>query len=64
MLPKKDMKEGYEGFVCVNSYLNSKNESTNSNFALVTKVELTEPVENTIEYAKSIARMATTIGSG
>ena len=57
-------KEEYEDFICVNGHSNSGNESKNSNFALVTEVSLTEPVENTTEYAKSIARLATTIGGG
>ena len=38
--------------------------SENSNFALVTEVNLTQPVENTIKYGKSIAKLATTIGGG
>jgi len=56
--------EKYEDFVCVNGHSNSKRESENSNFALVTEVNLTEPVENTIKYGKSIAKLATTIGGG
>lgn len=56
--------EDYEGFVCVNGHSNSDHQSENSNFAFVSEVRLTEPVENTTAYAKSIARMATTIGGG
>lgn len=56
--------EQYEGFVCVNGHSNSDHNSENSNFAFVSEVMLTEPVENTIAYAKSIAQLATTIGGG
>lgn len=56
--------ENYEGFVCVNGHSNSTHLSENSNFTLVSEITLTEPVENTTEYAKSIAQLATTIGSG
>lgn len=56
--------EDYGGFICVNGHSNSNHLSENSNFALVSEVVLTEPIENTIEYGKSIAQLATTIGGG
>ncbi len=56
--------EDYEGFVCVNGHSNSTHDSANSNFAFVTEIKLTEPVENTTQYAKSIAQLANTIGGG
>lgn len=56
--------EDYEGFICVNGHSNSDHDSQNSNFAFVTEIKLTEPVENTIQYAKSIAQLANTIGGG
>ncbi len=56
--------EHYDGFVCVNGHSNSSHNSNNSNFAFVTEIKLTEPVENTIKYAKSIAKLANTIGGG
>jgi uncharacterized FAD-dependent dehydrogenase len=56
--------EEYEGFVCVNGHSHSDHKSENSNFAFVTEISLTEPVENTTLYAKSIALLATTIGGG
>lgn len=55
-------REDYEGFVSVNGHSNSDNKASNSNFALVSEVHLTEPVENTISYALSIAKLASTIG--
>lgn len=56
--------ERYDGYVCVNGHSNSDHNSENSNFAFVCEVHLTEPVENTIAYAKSIAEVASTIGGG
>jgi len=56
--------EHYDDFVCVNGHSNSNHNSENSNFAFVSEVSLTEPVENTIAYAKSIAKLASTIGGG
>lgn len=54
--------ENYDGYVCVNGHSNSDHKSLNSNFAFVCEVNLTEPVENTVAYAESIARLASTIG--
>jgi hypothetical protein len=57
-------KETYRGYVCVNGYSNSDHKSKNSNFAFLCEVNMTEPVENSIAYAKSIAELASTIGGG
>jgi uncharacterized protein len=56
--------ETYENYVCVNGHSNSDHKSPNSNFAFVVEVNLTEPVENSIQYAQSIAQLASTIGGG
>jgi hypothetical protein len=56
--------EKYDGYVCVNGHSNSDHLSENSNFAFLCEVNLTEPVENSIAYAKSIAEVASTIGGG
>lgn len=56
--------ESYDGYVCVNGHSKSDHKSRNSNFAFVSEVSLTEPVENSIAYAKSIAEVASTIGGG
>jgi len=58
------MSENYGKFVCVNGHSMRKKKSNNTNFALLVRVALTEPVENTTSYGESIARMATTIGGG
>lgn len=57
-------KEDYPGYVCVNGHSLSDHKSPNSNFAFVCEVRLTEPVENSLAYAKSIAELASTIGGG
>lgn len=56
--------ENYNDYVCVNGHSNSNHDSENSNFAFVSIIHLTEPIENTIKYAESIARLAYTIGGG
>jgi uncharacterized FAD-dependent dehydrogenase len=56
--------EDYLGYVCVNGHSDSMHGSKNSNFAFVCEVNLTKPVENSIAYAESIAKMASTIGGG
>ena len=57
------VKESYDdGFVGVNGHSKLNGKSGNTNFALLVRVELTEPVEDTIEYGKAIADLATTIG--
>lgn len=56
--------EKYPGYICVNGHSLSDHNSLNSNFAFLCEVHLTEPVENSIDYAESIAKLATTIGGG
>lgn len=56
--------ERYDSFICVNGHSNSSHNSENSNFAFVSEVLLTEPIENTISYAKSMAQVATLLGGG
>jgi uncharacterized FAD-dependent dehydrogenase len=56
--------EAYDGFVCVNGHSNSSHDSNNSNFAFVTEINLTEPLENTRAYANFIAQGATLLGGG
>lgn len=58
------IKENYGDFVCVNGYARKDKRSENTNLALLVQVGLTEPVENTNEYGRSIAKLATTIGGG
>ena len=57
-------KESYEGYCCVNGYSLKDTKSKNSNFAFITKVNLTEPVTDTRLYGESIARIANVLGDG
>jgi len=54
--------EDYGEYIGVNGHSSNTEKSDNTNFAFLTRVELTEPVENTSEYGISIAKLATTIG--
>jgi len=56
--------EDYGEFIGVNGHSSNSEKSENTNFAFLTRIELTEPVENTTEYGRSIAKLATTIGGG
>lgn len=58
------VKEEYGGFVATNGHSMHSKESDNTNFAFLVHVELTRPMENTIKYARSVAKLATTIGGG
>ncbi|MFH1774411.1 MAG: NAD(P)/FAD-dependent oxidoreductase, partial [Methanobacteriota archaeon] len=57
-------KEVYKGYVGVNGYSLRDKQSENTNFAFLTKIELTEPVENSTMYGEFIAKTATTLGGG
>ncbi|MCD6380934.1 MAG: NAD(P)/FAD-dependent oxidoreductase [Candidatus Odinarchaeota archaeon] len=58
------VREVYDGFVGVNGHTMVSKKSENTNFALLVRVELTEPTENTTEYGISIAQQATLLGGG
>jgi uncharacterized FAD-dependent dehydrogenase len=58
------VEENYKDFVGVNGHSRKDKRSENTNLALLTRVYLTEPVENTTVYGQSIAKLATTIGGG
>jgi uncharacterized FAD-dependent dehydrogenase len=57
-------KEDYGDFVGVNGHSMIDEKSDNTNFAFLTNIALTEPVEDTTAYASSIARLSATIGGG
>lgn len=57
-------KENYEGYICVNGHALKEIKSSNSNFAFISKVNLTHPATNTREYGESIARIANVLGDG
>jgi len=54
----------YDAGVGVNGHSLRAKRSENTNFAFLVQVELTEPLENTTEYGRSIAQLSTTIGGG
>ncbi|WP_069807268.1 NAD(P)/FAD-dependent oxidoreductase [Vulcanisaeta thermophila] len=57
--------ERYEdGTVGVNGETYTNKASPNTNFAILASIRLTDPLEDTIEYGKSIARLATKLGGG
>lgn len=57
-------KENYYGYICVNGHALKDTKSNNTNFAFISKVNLTEPVTNTRLYGESIARIANVLGDG
>ncbi len=57
-------KEKYGDYICVNGHALKDTKSNNSNFAFISKVNLTEPSTNTREYGESIAKIANTLGNG
>lgn len=54
--------EDYGDYIGVNGHSSNTEKSENTNFAFLTKIQLTKPLENTTEYGVSIAKLATTIG--
>lgn len=57
-------KENYEGYICVNGHALKDIKSNNSNFAFISKVNLTHPTTNTRDYGESIAHIAKVLGAG
>ncbi|ABO34849.1 FAD dependent oxidoreductase [Methanococcus maripaludis C5] len=58
------VEENYGDIVGVNGHSMADKKSENTNFSFLTRIELTEPVENTTSYGKSIAKLTTTLGGG
>ena len=58
------VKERYEGFIGTNGHSLKSRRSDNTNFAFRVRTELTEPLEDTTRYGKSVSKLATTIGGG
>jgi len=58
------VRETYDEFSLVNGHAENENKTENTNFALLSHIELTDPVEDTTEYGRAIAKLATTIGGG
>ena len=59
------VEEYYEkGLVGVNGETFAGRRSRNTNFAFLVTIKLTDPMEDPLEYGRSIARMATKLGGG
>lgn len=58
------VRETYDEFSLVNGHAENESKTENTNFALLSHIELTDPVEDTTEYGRAIAKLATTIGGG
>jgi hypothetical protein len=58
------VEEQYDDCAGVNGHAMRTKKSENTNFAFLSRVELTQPVTDTIAYGRSIAYLATTIGGG
>ena len=56
--------ENYGKFVSVNGHSMKGKKSHNTNFAFLVRMMLTQPLENTTQYGRSICMLATTIGGG
>ncbi|OKY79020.1 MAG: putative FAD-dependent dehydrogenase [Candidatus Methanohalarchaeum thermophilum] len=56
--------EFYEDLVLVNGHAMKKSKSNLTNFALLTRIHLTKPVEDTKAYGRKIAELANKIGGG
>lgn len=58
------VKEVYDGLVGVNGHSMTGTPSENSNFAFLVRVALTEPIEDTTAYGRSVMQQATILGGG
>ena len=58
------VKEVYDGIVGVNGHSMIDSPSENSNFAFLVRVALTEPIEDTTAYGRSVVQQATILGGG
>jgi len=58
------VREDHDGFVLVNGHAENVRKSDNTNFALLVHMELTDPVEDTTQYGRAVAQLASTIGGG
>ncbi len=59
------VKEVYpDGTVGVNGETFTDRQSLNTNFAFLVTIRLTDPMDDALEYGKSIARIATKLGGG
>ncbi len=53
-----------EGYVGVNGHCMGNHQSSNTNFAFLVQIALTEPLEDSSEYGRTLAIQTTTLGGG
>ncbi|MCW4038115.1 MAG: NAD(P)/FAD-dependent oxidoreductase [Candidatus Bathyarchaeota archaeon] len=58
------VQEVYDDFIGVNGHSMTDKLSVNTNFAFLVRVALTEPLEDTTAYGRTIAQQTTTLGGG
>jgi len=58
------VQEVYDDFIGVNGHSMTDKLSENTNFAFLVRVGLTEPLEDTTAYGRTIAQQTTTLGGG
>lgn len=58
------VQDTYESGVGANGHSQRNCKSNNTNFSFLSRIALTEPLENTNEYGATIAQLAKTIGGG
>ncbi|MBW1988161.1 MAG: NAD(P)/FAD-dependent oxidoreductase [Deltaproteobacteria bacterium] len=58
------VRETYRDFACVNGHAFRDKKSENTNFALLSKVVLNEPVTDNQAYGEAIGRLASVVGGG
>lgn len=58
------VSEDAKEYVLVNGASSSAQKSDNTNLAILVHIELTHPLENTSQYGRSIAQIATVLGGG
>lgn len=58
------VKENYGDTFGVNGHSMRDEESENTNFAFLVTIDLTEPLESTMDYGKRITQLANTLGGG
>ncbi|MBI3463214.1 MAG: FAD-dependent oxidoreductase [Planctomycetes bacterium] len=56
--------ERYDGFVLVNGHASKSQLTTNTNLALLARMALTDPIEDSSRYGRMIAELTTTLGGG
>lgn len=56
--------ENLDDFVLINGHANHNEKSEYTNLALLNTIRLTDPIEDTTQYGRRIAKLATLIGGG